>query len=98
MESKIFLDENHIQGNCISKYRYGLYYNNELISLMTFGKSRFKDEFELLRFCNKLGYNVVGGASKLFFHFLKDHEEIKEVISYADRRWSVGNLYFKLRI
>lgn len=59
-ESKIFLDENHIQGNCISKYRYGLYYNDELISIMTFGKSRFKDEFELLRFCNKKYENIIG--------------------------------------
>ncbi len=98
LESKEFLDENHIQGNCISKYRYGLYYNNELVSLMTFGKSRFKDEFELLRFCNKKYENIIGGASKLFFHFLKDHEEINEIISYADRRWSIGNLYQKLRI
>lgn len=95
-ESKQFLNENHLQGNCISKYRYGLYYDNELVSLMTFGKSRFSDEFEMLRFCNKIGYNVIGGASKLFKHFLNDHKEIKEIISYADRRWSIGNLYDKL--
>lgn len=97
-EAKEFLEENHIQGNCISKYRYGLYYNEELVSLMTFGKSRFKDEFEMLRFCNKKYLNIVGGASKLFSHFLNDHNEILEVISYADRRWSIGNLYTKLRI
>jgi hypothetical protein len=65
---------------------------------MTFGKSRFKDEFEMLRFCNKKYLNIVGGASKLFSHFLNDHNEILEVISYADRRWSIGNLYTKLRI
>ena len=40
--------------------------------------------------------NVVGGASRLFKHFLKEHEEIQEVISFADRRWSIGNLYKKL--
>ena len=32
-----FLDENHIQGFSRSTYKLGLYYNNELISLMTFG-------------------------------------------------------------
>lgn len=94
--SKIFLDQNHIQGNCMSTYRYGLYYNDELVSIMTFGKSRFNDEYELLRFCNKLNTNVVGGASRLFCHFMKEHREIKEIISFADRRWSVGNLYRKL--
>jgi hypothetical protein len=96
-ESEKFLDMCHIQGNCMSTYRYGLYYNDELVSLMTFGKSRFnKNEFELLRYCNKLNVNVIGGASRLFEHFLKDHGEIQEVISFADRRWSVGNLYEKL--
>ena len=48
--------------------------------------------YELLRFCNKLNTTVVGGASKLFKHFLKEYKP-KEVISYCDRRWSEGNLY-----
>lgn len=96
-ESKNFLDMNHIQGNCVSKYRYGLFYNNELVSVMTFGESRFKKgEFELLRFANKLNTNVIGGASRIFKHFLREHQEIKEIISFADRRWSKGNLYEKL--
>ena len=96
-ESEKFLNENHIQGNCTSKYRYGLYYNDELISLMTFGISRFnKNEFELIRFCNKLNLNVIGGASKLFKHFLNTHKDVNKIISFADRRWSLGNLYVKL--
>ena len=94
--SRTFLDNCHIQGNCMSTYRYGLFYNDELVSLMTFGKSRFADEYELLRFCNKLNINVIGGASRLFNHFMKEHPEINNVVSYADRRWSAGNLYGKL--
>ena len=101
-ESNEFLEKNHIQGNCMSKYRYGLYYNNELVSLMTFGAKRkslgSKSEegcYELLRFCNKLNTNVVGGASKLLKHFIKTHNP-KEIISYCDRRWSQGQLYEKL--
>lgn len=96
IDCKEFLNQNHIQGNCQSKYRYGLYYNNELVSVMTFGVSRFKKEWEMIRFCNKLNTNVIGGASKLFSHFLKQHTEIDKVITYADRRWSKGNLYFKM--
>ena len=96
-ESMEFLENNHIQGNCMSSYRYGLYRCGKLVSLMTFGKSRFnKNEYELLRFCNKTGINVIGGASRLFSHFLKGHPEINEVVSFADRRWSIGNLYEKL--
>ena len=92
-----FLNKNHIQGNCMSTYRYGLYYNDVLVSVMSFGKSRFNpDEYELLRFCNKKYVNVVGGASRLFSHFLNEHKEIDKIVSFADRRWSIGNLYQKL--
>lgn len=101
-EIKDFLNENHIQGSVISKYNYGLYYNNELLSVMSFGGlrknlgSKHKDGvYEMLRFCNKLGYNVIGGAGKLLSYFIKDVKPL-EIISYADRRWSDGNLYKKL--
>ena len=97
-----FLDENHLQGKCGSIINYGLYYNNELVSLMTFGKLRKNmgrndtgNTYELIRFCNKLNTNVVGGASKLFKHFIKEFNP-SSIISYADRRWSNGNLYTKL--
>lgn len=92
-EASDFLDINHLQGAINSKYRYGLYYGGELVSLMTFGKSRFGKEFELHRFCNRLGLTVVGGASCLFRRFMKDHPEIREIITFADRRWSDGGLY-----
>ena len=69
---------------------------------MTFGKKRknmggkSKDgEFELLRFCNILNTNVVGGASKLFKHFIKNYD-YNSIISYADRSHSNGKLYEKL--
>ena len=101
-EAKTFLSENHLQGNVNGKFRYGLYYNNELVSLMTFGSKRkslgSKSEdgvYEMLRFCNKIDTTVVGGASKLLKHFIKEQKP-REIISYCDRRWSNGNLYEKL--
>lgn len=101
--AQTFLGQNHIQGKCKGKYHYGLYYDNELVSLMTFGVTRqmekynkdYKDTYELLRFCNKQNLNVVGGASKLLKQFIRDVNP-KSIISYADRRWSDGNLYNKL--
>ena len=99
---KKFLDECHIQGNCPSKYRYGLFYNNELVSVMTFGGQRkltnrkgSENDYELLRFCNKLNTTVIGGAGKLLKHFIKKHNP-STIISYADRRWSSGNMYEQL--
>jgi hypothetical protein len=97
-----FLNENHIQGAVGCKHAIGLYYNDELISLMTFGALRKalgstnkENEYELLRFCNKLNYHIPGGASKLFKYFINTYKPDK-IISYADRRWSSGNLYYKL--
>jgi very-short-patch-repair endonuclease len=95
-----FLDENHIQGFVGSKIKIGLFYNNELISLMTFGNKRISmgekltnnGEYELLRFCNKLNTNVVGGASKLFKYFIKTYKPT-EITTYADRSFSQGKLY-----
>ena len=96
-DAKSFLNENHLQGYCVSKYRLGLFFNNELISVMTFGKSRHfvghnEDKMELLRFANKININVIGGASKLFSYFIKKYNP-KEIVSYADKRWSEGHLY-----
>jgi len=101
-ESKLFLNNNHIQGAINSKIKVGLYYKNELVSLMTFGslrknlnQSKKDDVYELLRFCNKLNTTVIGGADKLLKYFIKMYNP-KEIISYADRRWSQGDLYNKL--
>lgn len=95
-----FLKNNHIQGRVNSSLKIGLYHNGELISIMTFdhyeGRNKMTDsEWNLSRFCNKTGLNVIGGASKLFKYFIKNYKP-KRVISYADKDWSFGELYFKL--
>jgi len=95
-----FLYKNHIQGFVGSKVKIGLFYNNELVSLMTFGNRRIamgkkltnENEYELLRFCNKLNTNVIGGASKLFKYFIKKYNP-NEITTYADRSISQGKLY-----
>jgi hypothetical protein len=100
---KEFLNKNHIQGFIGSKIKIGLFYQNELVSLMTFGnrrvamgkKSTNEGEYELLRFCNKLNTNVVGGASKLFKYFVDNYNPF-EITTYADRSFSQGNLYKQL--
>ena len=99
---KEFLEKNHLQGFVGSKIKIGLFYNEEPVSLMTFGSQRkamgqksTEGTYEMLRFCNKLNTNVIGGASRLFKYFINQYKPI-EVISYADRSWSSGDLYEKL--
>jgi len=96
-ECSSFVQHNHLQGNKSASVRLGLYYNNELVSVMTFGKSRYDKsiQYELIRFCSKLNTTVVGGASKLLSYFVKSYHPTS-IISYANRRWSTGNLYEKL--
>jgi hypothetical protein len=98
-----FLEANHIQGFVGSKVKIGLFYDNELVSLMTFGKKRvalgnkeqIEGEYEMLRFCNKLNTSVIGGASKLLSYFIKTYKP-KSILSFANRRYSNGGLYEKL--
>lgn len=96
-DSRDFLNKNHIQGYVFSKIRIGLYHDDNLVSLMTFGSPRFNKryEYELIRFCNLSYVSVVGGASRLYKSFLREYNPVS-VISYSDIRWNTGNLYERL--
>lgn len=95
-EKNRFLNENHIQGKDSSSIKLGLYYNDELVSLMTFCYPRFSKKYnwELSRFCSKHNYNVIGGASKLFKYFVDNYMKDGEVIvSYSDIAKTTGKIY-----
>ena len=97
VSERYFTEQNHIQGHVNSQIAIGLYYENKLVALMTFGKCRFdkKHEWEMLRFCCKIGYHIPGGAGKLLTYFEKTYKP-SSIVSYADRRWSQGKLYTTL--
>ena len=90
-----FLNDNHIQGEDKSRIKLGLEYEGVLVCLMTFNKSRFNRnyEWELVRFCNISGINVIGGFSRLLSYFRSRFTG--SIVSYADRRYSDGGVYFK---
>lgn len=90
-----FLNDNHIQGEDKSRIKLGLTYDDEVVCIMTFCKSRFNKyyEWELSRFSAKQGINVVGGFSKLLKWFREQYDG--NIVSYADRRYSSGDVYIK---
>jgi hypothetical protein len=101
--TKKFLDKYHLQGADSANIRLGLYYNDELISVMTFSKpnasrgnakNSFTGTYELSRYCTHSSFVCIGGASKLLKNFIKLHSP-NRIISYADRRYSIdgGNVY-----
>jgi very-short-patch-repair endonuclease len=101
-----FLDKTHLQGKVSATYCYGAYYNDELISVMSFSKPRsfmgrknnVDDEYEMIRFSTDTKYRIIGIAGKLLNYFSNDIHPIK-IISYADRRWTdvSKNVYDKLK-
>lgn len=91
---KEFMEKNHVQGSVNSSIRIGLFFDSELVSVMGIAKSRFDKsyQYELIRFSNNLGVNVVGGASKMFKMFINKYEP-ESVISYCQRRLFTGKVY-----
>jgi G:T-mismatch repair DNA endonuclease (very short patch repair protein) len=96
-EEKQFLDEFHLQGYSKSETCYGLYFNDELLQVMSFVKSRYdkKYQHEILRLCTKNGYAVVGGAARLLNHFIKEKDP-ESIISYCDYSKFNGSSYEKI--
>lgn len=80
-----FCNNNHIQGSRGAQVKLGLFYNDELVQIASFGKSRFNKyvEWEWVRGCPASNNNVIGGTSKLFSYFVKNYKP-KSVLCYAD--------------
>lgn len=94
-ECDAFLNKYHLQNSCKGQIvKVGLFYNNKLIEVMTFGKPRYnkKYEWELLRLCSDFDYYIVGGAGKLFSYFIKKYNP-QNIISYCDNSKFNGNIY-----
>ena len=91
---KKFIDNNHLQGHKYASVKIGLSLNSDLLCVMSFSKHN-KYQWEICRFANKLNCSVVGGANKIFKYFLKTYDP-DMIMTYADRRYSIGSIYKKL--
>lgn len=99
--ARAFLETHHIQGGGVYGFaNYGAFHDDALVAVMTFARARGAlgskrtGPVELLRFATD-GASHPGVADRLFRRFVRDHQP-DSIISYADRRWSNGNLYEKL--
>ena len=94
VNKKEFLKRTHIQGNCNSSTNLGLYNDNKLVAIMTFGKSRYDKsiDVELLRYSSDINTIIIGGFSKLLKNYIETFSP-KSIISYCDRDTSIGNVY-----
>ena len=82
--AKEFFNNNHLSGFIPAKEHYGLYYDNQLVSAISIGQSRFNSsETEIYRFASLLNYQVTGALGK----FLKNIK-YENLVTFADRRIS----------
>ena len=89
--------EYHQQKATAANHYIGLYYDNELVLVMLFGKNNNNGnkkiaEWEVKREVCKEGYSVVGGKSKVFSYFVKKYNP-KSIVSYVDRSKFTGKSY-----
>lgn len=93
-----FYEAHHLQGKTKAMMSYGLFKQDLLIASMSFARGnaiRQGRDWELCRFAHS--EKIVGGASKLLSHFIKNNQETNyKIISFADNRWFTGGVYPKL--
>lgn len=97
-----FLNENHMLGDAAARYRYGLEFGGVFVAVATFSKprpmkrgDRVLRSYEWVRYSSLGGCRVVGGMGRLFRRFCDDCNP-DEVMSYAAKDWSEGEVYKKL--
>lgn len=97
-EAKTLNDKVHLQNHRDAQVTYGLYYRGELVQLMSFSRTHYNrnlkgdNSWEIIRGCPGSNNVVVGGVSKLFSHFIKEHDP-DEVFSYCDFNKFDGKSY-----
>ena len=90
-DAKNFLNTYHIQGYGGGSFKYGLLDDEEcLVAVMVFKKH--KDGYSLDRYATAC--NVVGGFSKMLKNSINMDINGCTLVTFADLRWSVGDLYF----
>jgi len=86
-----FLDNNHLMGKPAPSKHIGLFYQNELVCLLSY---KCKSNIcKIERFCSKVNTVIPGGFSKLLSDLEKNHlpEEITEIHNWVDLRYGTGN-------
>jgi len=84
-----FFNNNHIQADGPGSINIGLMCD-DLVACMSFIK--INRDYELRRYATSC--HVPGGFTKLLKFFIDSYEP-KSIISFADLRWSNGNMYLK---
>jgi len=101
-EARTFLEKYHIQGKTNFKVALGLFFEDELLGLVT-GNTHHRQKGDnpplvLNRLVFKEDCQIIGGSSKLLKSLMKygKNSGYEKLISWSDNRWSQGNVYEKI--
>lgn len=97
LQYRNFCNQNHLQNKADAKIKLGLFYKDDLIQIMSFSSPRFTGDYqyEIIRECSKLGYQILGGKERLWKYFVKTYNP-NSVLSYCDFSKFSGQSYLKL--
>lgn len=90
--AKEFFNLNHLMGHLHSP-TFGLYREEELVCAISIKKK--EDGLDVVRFCNKIDMQVVGGLSKLLKHIENTYKP-SFIQSFVDLRYATGHSYLKI--
>jgi very-short-patch-repair endonuclease len=92
VQAKEFFEQNHLMGKGVGT-AYALKYGDEVVSAILIKRTKNKN-YDISRFCHKLGCQVIGGYSRLITHFLRDNE-VDLLTTFIDRRYGSGEYLTK---
>lgn len=93
-EAMKFHNNHHLHSGVGGIFHYGLFHDNELVMVASFGKNRFSKnyQYECSRITSHSNYTVVGGVSKLIKHFVKN-DNPESIVTFSDLRFGDGDVY-----
>ena len=96
-ESMEFEDKYHLDNRSSASIRVGIYYDEQLIGEMSFGKPRFdsKYDYELIRLCYKSNISVIGGTEKMFKYAVEKFK-LDNIVTYCNMDKFSGQSFLRL--
>lgn len=95
-QAELFFNTCHTKGHLRTSFYFGLFFDDELVQVMSFGEARYSNnyEYEIIRLASTLNTIIVGGASKLLKAFM--HQVSISVHTYAETMLGEGNVYLQM--
>lgn len=93
VENKIaynFLDKNNLFGKCCGCTNIGLFYDDQIVFLMSIKQLKGTNTYEIIRMCSKIFTRVNGGVSKVLDYIIQNYNADK-IVTKVDLRVSNGD-------